>query len=398
MSASSISSATHIQVQVESPLPPMQPDPRQIRLKLIEAGILPSPEEAKSVFWSLGKEWWRQIIDGKYHKHGELVFDQGLHQGHVEPGYLEGVRKASAFFVNCFNEEFSVKLYRETHVVACAHFNIQQNSGVCCNHMQIDEFRSKEGKTTVPPSLVVEAFSQLYRDAELARELSKLYGFAKEPEVKVGRRQELIAQELIAMYDEKPWKDNPDQLSDRLEKIEFRLKRQINVKMQEQEAKLNAYFQSIQERLKLATPFARTLLTDQGSIVVTYETGEIEKALHALIDEFNQNLAQLQSAAYERFQKGELAAQIKQDYQEAVLPLIGRLYAELEWLHPFIDGQGRADLVTLNGLLTREGLHPCILSEPYFSTGNSIEDWIDYLKKGLVAFEEFAKARPVETV
>ena len=41
-------------------------------------------------------------------------------------------------------------------------------------------------------------------------------------------------------------------------------------------------------------------------------------------------------------------------------------------------------------LLTREGLHPCILQNPFVSTSNSIEQWVDYLKKGLLEYEKYA--------
>ncbi len=72
--------------------------PPEIKAFLINEGILPSSEEAKKVFWSLGEDWWRQIIDGKHQKHGKLVFDQGLHGGKIEPGYLKGVEDGSHFF------------------------------------------------------------------------------------------------------------------------------------------------------------------------------------------------------------------------------------------------------------------------------------------------------------
>ncbi|MBA3239495.1 MAG: Fic family protein [Parachlamydiaceae bacterium] len=74
------------------------------------------------------------------------------------------------------------------------------------------------------------------------------------------------------------------------------------------------------------------------------------------------------------------------------LGLIAQLFAELEWAHPWIDGQGRTDLILLNGLLAREGLHPCILQEPYYSSINDTNSWVTYLKEGLAKFEELEKA------
>jgi hypothetical protein len=67
---------------------------------------------------------------------------------------------------------------------------------------------------------------------------------------------------------------------------------------------------------------------------------------------------------------------------------VATMYAELEWLHPWIGGQGRTDLVLLNYLLRQEGLNPVILEDPYFSTFHPIVDWIAYLERGIEGWKE----------
>ena len=89
--------------------------PAEIREKLVELGVLPSRERAREVFFELGEEWWRCVIDGWAHKLGPLVFDKGLHLGSAEPGYLEGIRKGCQVFVDQMDCDLSVDLYQRIH-------------------------------------------------------------------------------------------------------------------------------------------------------------------------------------------------------------------------------------------------------------------------------------------
>lgn len=89
--------------------------PEEIKNYLIKQGILPTPEEAKSTYWSLGKDWWKQLIDGWAHKHGPLVFDMGLHGGFAEPGYLKGIEAASHFLqITSINHSASSSIKKST--------------------------------------------------------------------------------------------------------------------------------------------------------------------------------------------------------------------------------------------------------------------------------------------
>ena len=127
-----------------------------------------------------------------------------------------------------------------------------------------------------------------------------------------------------------------------------------------------------------------------------------EQLTNKLILEFHQNLRLLREETTKRIQAIDPMLpglqgieSIKSDYQERAIRLIAQLYAELEWIHPWHDGQGRTDLISLNGLLCQEaGLHPCILEYPYFSSSNSVDAWVDYLKAGL---QEFKKAQKLNS-
>jgi hypothetical protein len=69
--------------------------------------------------------------------------------------------------------------------------------------------------------------------------------------------------------------------------------------------------------------------------------------------------------------------------REEKLRLIANLFQMLEWLHPFIDGQGRTDLILLAKELCRHGFNPAILDEPFFSTVSTLDDWVAYLERGM---------------
>lgn len=78
---------------------------------------------------------------------------------------------------------------------------------------------------------------------------------------------------------------------------------------------------------------------------------------------------------------------IIEEYRKEALKNIATLFSELEWLHPWIDGQGRSDIVLCNFLLAQEGLNPAILDNPYYSSFNTIPDWATYLKQGIAQWK-----------
>jgi len=120
----------------------------ELRSVLIKNGILPSADQAKATFWGLGDEWWKQIIDGSQHQHGKMVFDEGLHKGHIEPGYLAGIEKASRHFTNNFEQPFSLELYSQTHQEACGHFRQNPGDGTQCRGNMVNTFRTEMERCT----------------------------------------------------------------------------------------------------------------------------------------------------------------------------------------------------------------------------------------------------------
>ncbi len=410
--------------------------PGEIKAFLIEKGVLPSFDDAKASYWSLGAQWWKQIIDGKYHRYGPMVFDEGLHGKHVEPGYLKGIEMASHFFVDHFEKEFSLDLYKETHHIACAHFKPEKDrdNGMICasseidlfrtageecrgNKIESDEYKQVETKREVirklcsQLNLAVNALqetnekdNELYEDprflAMLKRKGIQLPEGKKTSEMKQKDLEEAIIKTKEALGEQwvQPCNENEStELLKLLNAEDEKLCVQMKEIIHDIDEAMQRKFSSIAERLGLEKPFVECGISSDLTMVIYYLKSDkslnYEEITQKLIAEFNFNLQSLQETAYHKIQSAgsecpdkEFIEDVKKEYQEAVTPLIAQLYAELEWAHPWIDGQGRTDLIVLNGLLSREGIHPCILNEPYYSTGNGGDLWVNYLKGGIAEF------------
>ncbi len=73
---------------------------------------------------------------------------------------------------------------------------------------------------------------------------------------------------------------------------------------------------------------------------------------------------------------------------EEKLHHIAAIYQDLEWIHPFPDGQGRVDIVLLNWLLCKYGFNPAILVDPYMSSVSTLGNWIQTLKDGMESWRQ----------
>lgn len=380
--------------------------PEQIRAALINAGVLPTPQEAKATFWSLGTNWWKQIIDGRQHKHGSMVFDEGLHGGPVEPGYLKGVEAACHYFADNFDKPFSLEMYKEIHHRACAHFKnfrrVNSNSGVCCDAYTVDHFRSNGTNCSGYP-MGAKGFVEVEKTRLVFQKACKIIKQSQPGGVRKGLEKMIKKQwalEVPPAFDLLHKLTNSQYVDRKPEELNLILASKYEELTQSQKAiaareikSMNEMFEQIAKRLGLDEPFVDCWFN--AAFDITFSTFYLganrsrcfETITQKLIEEFNRNLNEAQKGAYLALSKGLGVETIKSDYQEVVIRLVGQLYAELEWLHPWIDGQGRTDLIKLNGLLSREGLHPCILDFPYMSTSSSIERWIEYLKEGLAQFK-----------
>jgi hypothetical protein len=382
-----------------SVLQPVEPKTsKEIKQALIEAGILPTREQAKQTFWSLGENWWMQIVDGEHHKYGKMVFDKGLHFGNREPGYLKGIEDASRYFVDHFDGPLTLELYRQTHHQACSHFRRGNNNGVCCDAFEIDHFRTN-GTTSVYPF-----YSKEFLTVEKTR-----VAFKEARRIINQKKDRVCPGPGLEKMMKRQWEKTVVPAFDLLHKLthsehvgktEKELGELVNHQFTEMTAaqneavlqlvdKMNEQFEQIAKRLGLHESFVTCgYYSEDFSCKLFYRAGyTYEQITKMLFEEFNKNVDEAQAEAYSKLNKQDIE-EIKKEYQERAIFLIGRLFAELEWLHPWIDGQGRTDLIYLSGLLCREGLHPCILEHPYFSSTNTLESWVEYLKEGLQKFKE----------
>ncbi|MEM1283137.1 MAG: Fic family protein, partial [Chlamydiota bacterium] len=139
-----------------------------------------------------------------------------------------------------------------------------------------------------------------------------------------------------------------------------------------------------QEKLHLSKPFASQRINASNQEILVYinyeytKSSEIERITCDLIDDYNKKIEALPSNLLER----------NTAENELALKYIAELFQNLEWLHPFFDGQGRTDLVLLAKLLSENGFNPSILYNPYFSTFEPLDEWITYLKKGMELWKE----------
>lgn len=400
-----------------------QPFPEEIHNILVKFEVIPNTVEAKKNYWSLGENWWKQIIDGKAHKFGKMVFDQGLHKGHVEPGYLEGIEKASKYFVETFDKKFGSEIYKKTHQLACSHFKVEPGNGILCgqeeiglfrtaevtcvskldkNRIKIEKIQLREIKNQVNQlSKAMEALANAQVDQDTLS-FMKILGLATpamdEIEKKKIELKEILdsAKKLLSQLNESCSEDNPAVVLHNLKMKSSKIHAQILQIAEKTALKLNDHFKQIAKRLKLDTPFVTctvqsSLNCSRPKLEIKYFQAEsaldFGKIAELLISEFNDELERLQRDIYQKISLNS-PLELKQEYQKKVLALISNLYAELEWVHPWKDGQGRTDLISLNGLLCKEGLQPCILHDPYFSTFNPPMLWQQKLTDGLLKFEE----------
>lgn len=79
-------------------------------------------------FWTLQDEWWRQFIDGRFHKYGPMVFDQGLNGFGAEPGFLNSLLKGCLFAMPYLGQPLSIEFYQDLNRTLCSHFKGKENN------------------------------------------------------------------------------------------------------------------------------------------------------------------------------------------------------------------------------------------------------------------------------
>lgn len=79
-------------------------------------------EQIQRQYWALGDDKWKEGVESHYHIHGRYVFDQGLHQGSIEPGFHRNWNRSVYFLSHQFQQKMCASLYLRLHTIACSHF------------------------------------------------------------------------------------------------------------------------------------------------------------------------------------------------------------------------------------------------------------------------------------
>lgn len=327
------------------------------------------------VFWGLGADFWRQIIDGKWHYlNSHMVFDLGLHRSsqrdndfssiiYREPGFYLSMYNGCRFAASHINDRLSVSLYQRLHKILCAHFpsdqNLQKNYGTLISGNAAGIFRLEEGISCQEPiynlfPLTEDQVFKNYSPEKLMRIFSNIADISRRPafnNLNILYKAHRIEGKILA---ELKWGKS--------------LIRQIQEKIEN----INAYIK--QKSLELNASDAVAIISQFKNdiwlrISYSIKPSEIALTVENVFRQFEANIA-------------------KADTRDKKIKCIAHLYQMLEWIHPFPDGQGRTDLVLLASLLSKHGINPAILIEPYVSTFCTSEDWNEYLEKGIIMWQE----------
>jgi len=342
-------------------------------------------------FWGLKENWWKQVIDGKYHHLGQEVFDKGLHKGNTEPGYLESAKKASELACENLGKKIDADFYKFLNKTACSHFDQVSRSQINMDPDNSGTFRNTNCRCIM--SIAKRAICKI---DPLNCGVRK-----KEPksiELRISALEYLTSRErynnLLEIEDNSEdgrfrYYFDPEYTSSEL--LEFYLKdgiitikdifyfREAHQKIDEEVKVINNELKKISEILEIKTPLAsiKRYAPHDLNVYVHYQyknAETIEEIVNKLFDEYYKTVEQPTSSVEKK--------------QELTLNAIAALFQKLEWLHPFADGQGRTDLILLSKLLVEQGFTPAILYDPYFSTTSTLNDWVDYLKQGMVIWKK----------
>ncbi len=313
------------------------------------------------IFWALAKDFWYQIIDGKYiYINNPLVFDLGLHPlGQKEPGFYKSMLNACRFATMHFNDFPSVEYYKLLHSYLCAHFPLErreQNAyGVLMSAKETGIFRRRRN---VGCTATISEFYSLNKNELFNKYHDWLYTiFTSEEFIKNSLSWEKLDLEIKIKF------KNPKNYED------FLINAKAIIKLVDDKiSEINDYIKK--RSLELEVDAIATIARNGFELTIYYSLPpkQIPLAVENLFKQFEKAMA-------------------KADTKDKKISCIAGLFQILEWIHPFHDGQGRADLVLLSTLLAKNGINPPILTEPYFSSTSNFEDWIEYLKEGITNWQ-----------
>ena len=377
--------------------------------------LLLSPDK---VFYGLGKDAWKDIIDGKHHARGHLAFDTSRPEHPGEPGFYSSMMSAcekASRFIFAPSRIRNVTLYRIIHRSACQHFTGKSKedhtliSSSYTGEFMAIPFKSCSGgyedlfignpttftsvATMTQRWLTLEslissfagssisevidmcarnAMTWDYNSLSLDQQIAVRQRYLTEKEVFDERALNTITRKVLFARvqtlhreAEKRWKTEIDPI------VRAKIK-EVNSEIQERSSALGV-METGGKLVNLAH-----ILNDGLGVRVVYTCpggGLLEEVVIRIFNRFEQNISTATSKAERR-------------------RCIADLYQMLEWAHPFPDGQGRTDLIMLKALLVTYGLTPAILDEPYMSTFCSLNQWDAYLARGMEKWKvEFASKK-----
>jgi hypothetical protein len=316
-------------------------------------------------YWALGNYWWKQIFDGKFHRFGPAVFDNGLHKREQEEGFYDSINKAcryasEALLKSSTNKDL-LEVYLEIHRIACSHFQGKKNNTAMMGK-EAGKFMPGtrttcygkisnlfDGESTFS-LLEYMKFLNCYLEVETDYLTLDLEGQREWQILSDKTHEEIIAE------------------ADTAKKYVEKWDAEIVLKI----SKLNEYISKRSKDLGLSHPAAVVERGESSDVKITYlcTLEEANAAMRRLFKDFETNIAKAKT-------------------KEEALELVADLFQMSEWIHPYLDGQGRADLVLMSVLLTKYGWqHPSILWEPYASTFFVFTDWVKTLKTGMLAWDK----------
>lgn len=352
-------------------------------------------EQAQEKFWNLGDKFWMQIIDGKFHKHGPLVFDEALHMGDKEPGFFNSLKNGCEFASQHLNEKLSIHFYKELHKVLCAHFKGKENN------TEMDASLAGNFRNTGTRARYdLQSHNEKARENYLILILHRMcfeenapdesyYGTSHnttfsllECEIKKFGRHHGCPTEWVEKKIQY-WK-NQTGISEILQKEYEKstkwvvgYKENWNLKIDE----LNNYLSETCKNMGVKNIATFRIISDALSNILHLDYAKLtpeehQQIVQMLFDEYNNKIDEINSNSQKFHVTGN--SQIN-----AKIEAVAHLFQMLEWLHPFQDGQGRIDLVVQAKLLCEVGANPAILNEPYVSSLSLLSEWLESLLFGI---------------
>lgn len=321
--------------------------------------ILPTKKEAECIFWGLHDRFWKQIIDGKYHKYGPMVFDEALHGHDKEPGFFSSLKSGCEFASSHLTEELTVIFYKELHKNLCAHFQGKKNNVLIANE-ETGKFRN-DSKKNIFSNLSLSYF--LTKRAPSQAKIDETVILFNDHLTLEGKL--LMEQKMLLNS------DGIGQIVNRYHELWDEAKKKV--------MEINKYIMQFSNTFKIPS-FAWISAWPDTGIKIEYRCSssqDLETIVQSLFVNYQQKICELNSKLNNQ-NITSLESEINLLKLEKI-EVIADLFQKLEWLHPFPDGQGRTDLVLLAKLLSEQGFNPPILEDPFFSTYSSPADWKEYL-------------------